>query len=434
MCATLHRHDRGPLVATRPAARIAARRSRLRIDFLPTPLAGHVNPTLSVARALVASGERVVYRLPEPFRAAVEATGGELDAIRFPPVLSAGGAGGSDEQEDPLTTLALTPLQMTRACVSVLPQILDVLEDDPPDVLVYDSLSVWGRLAAQRIACAAAICSASYAVNDTFSYLLAPGEVNSSSPRMREAVADFAADMQVLAGTYDTPRLSPRELLHHAEPLTLVFVARAWQPRADSFDERYRFVGPAPRDSVPGSLDAELRSFLEARAPVFGSLGTRFHRWPAFTGLCARAAGEARVPLLIAGGDPLPPAADLLHRASVEQPAVLDHSRAFITHGGMSGVTEALARSVPMVLIPQMPEQRLTAERVASAGAGLILERDGLDAGALCDAVRTVVTDPRFAASAARIWDELGGGAGPAGARAADALRAYARATGGPAA
>ncbi|MGO9956735.1 MAG: macrolide family glycosyltransferase [Solirubrobacteraceae bacterium] len=408
-----------------------------RIEFLPTPIPGHVNPTLAVAAELAAAGEQVVYRLPESFRGAVEATGASLEPIRFPPALSGGpGAGGGGE--DPLTTLMLTPLRMTRACLSVLPQILDALEDDPPDLVVYDALSVWGRLAASRLHCPAAMSWASYAMNAAFSYALAPSADGPASAQLQRAVEAFAADMHVLSGTYDTPRLNLHDLFLHAEPLSLVFVARVWQPHAESFDGRYRFVGPAPRASSCAPLDAELAGFLDAGPPVvFASLGTMFHRWPAFYALSAEALSDAPLRLLIAGAEPAAPGdrGGVLRRRHVEQPAVLDRARVFVTHGGMSSVTEALARGVPMVLIPQMPEQRLTAERVAAAGAGRVLERDGLTAGALREAVLAVAEDPGYAARAGRLWTTLedsgaaampGAGRG-AGARAAAALRPYAR-------
>jgi MGT family glycosyltransferase len=412
-------------------------RRTVRIEFLPTPLPGHVNPTLAAAEELTAAGERVVYRLPEAFRGAVQATGARLEPIRFPPVLSAERSPSRGE-EDPLTTLMLTPLRMTRACLSVLPQILDALEDDPPDLLVYDALSVWGRLAASRLRGPAAMSWASYAMNDAFSYIMAPSADRPISPQVRAAVESFAADMHVLSSTYNTPRLNLRDLFHHAEPLSLVFVARAWQPHAESFDGRYRFVGPAPRASSPAALDPELARFLADGPPVvFASLGTMFHRWPAFYTVSAEVFRDAPLRLLIAGAELAPGGAGgVLRRRHVEQAAVLDRVRVFVTHGGMSSVTESLARDVPMVVIPQTPEQRLTSVRVAAAGAGRVLERDGLTAGALREAVLAVAEDPLYARRAGRLWRTLEdsgaelmpGVGGGAGARAAAALRAYARA------
>ncbi len=64
--------------------------------------------------------------------------------------------------------------------------------------------------------------------------------------------------------------------------------------------------------------------------------------------------------------------------------------------GGMGTVQAALAAGVPMVLRPVLADQPWNAERVARAGAGLVIE-DAAEAGV---AVRAVLTEPRYRAAA----------------------------------
>jgi hypothetical protein len=103
-------------------------------------------------------------------------------------------------------------------------------------------LSVWGRLAAELLATPAAMVSASYAMNDSFSYVQRNGAAH--DPAWLEALDCFAGDMRALSRSYGTPWLGLLELLEHAEPLTIVFVPRELQPAVDTFDERYICVGP----------------------------------------------------------------------------------------------------------------------------------------------------------------------------------------------
>jgi MGT family glycosyltransferase len=381
-----------------------------RIEFLSTPLAGHVNPTLPVAEELVARGAAVVYRLPEDFRAAVEATGARLEPVRFP-------ATQRRPAGDPSVTLALTPMVMTRAALSVLPQILGPLREDPPDLIVYDALSVWGRVAAQVVGTQAAMTWASYAMNDAFSYFAAPAD-GTARAELQDALAAFASDMHVIASTYGTARLNLPGIFRSRAPLNIVFVGRAMQPHAGTFDDRFRFVGPSLRADEGEPLDDELERLCDAE-PLYVSLGTLFHHWPAFYDDCARAFAGAPYPVVIAGSERARPSPNVLLRPHVPQCRLLTRARAFVTHGGMSSVMEALDRGVPMVLVPQTPEQRLTAARVAGAGAGLVLEREAVSPEALRAAVTTVTGEPRFAAAAAALWATASAGGGAPAAAAA---------------
>jgi MGT family glycosyltransferase len=56
--------------------------------------------------------------------------------------------------------------------------------------------------------------------------------------------------------------------------------------------------------------------------------------------------------------------------------AVLPGAAAVITHAGHGTVMAALAHGVPMVCIPMGRDQYHVAERVASVGAGLVVDRD----------------------------------------------------------
>jgi MGT family glycosyltransferase len=381
-----------------------------RIEFLSTPLPGHVNPTLPVAQELVRHGAAVVYRLPEDFRDAVEATGARLEPVRFP-------AARRGPAADPSLTLALTPMMMTRASLSVLPQILGGLRADPPDLIVYDALSIWGRVAAQIVDSPAAMTWASYAMNDAFSYFAAP-ELGTARAELQDALAAFASDMHVIASTYRTERLNLPGLFRSSAPLNIVFVGRAMQPKAGTFDGRFRFVGPSLRADEGEPLDDELERLCDA-APLYVSLGTLFNHWPAFYDDCARAFAGAPYPVVIAGSERARPSSNVLLRPHLPQRRLLARARAFVTHGGMSSVMEALHRGVPMVLVPQTPEQRVTAARVAEAGAGLVLEREEVGPDALRAAVAAAAGEPRFATAAARLWATASAGGGAPAAAAA---------------
>ncbi|MFJ8187932.1 nucleotide disphospho-sugar-binding domain-containing protein [Streptomyces sp. NPDC096105] len=93
--------------------------------------------------------------------------------------------------------------------------------------------------------------------------------------------------------------------------------------------------------------------------------------------------------------------------AAVPQLDVLAASSVFVTHGGMGSVMEAVALGVPPVVVPQMAEQRVNAERVQALGLGVYLPREEATGEALRDAVRTVRNNPRACAALATLDQDI---------------------------
>jgi UDP:flavonoid glycosyltransferase YjiC (YdhE family) len=92
---------------------------------------------------------------------------------------------------------------------------------------------------------------------------------------------------------------------------------------------------------------------------------------------------------------------------SVEVLAFADHDRlmpscaAVIGHGGLGTVLRALAHGVPQLLLPLGRDQAFNAGRVERLEAGIRLPTDA-PPGQIGTALRTLLTEPRFPAAAAR--------------------------------
>ncbi|MGJ7905999.1 glycosyltransferase [Actinopolyspora sp. H202] len=77
----------------------------------------------------------------------------------------------------------------------------------------------------------------------------------------------------------------------------------------------------------------------------------------------------------------------------VQQQLLLPTCDAFITHGGFSGVREALGSGVPMVVLPTFAEQPANADRVERLGAGKRLDLEDVSHDSLRTTVGTVLAD-----------------------------------------
>lgn len=153
--------------------------------------------------------------------------------------------------------------------------------------------------------------------------------------------------------------------------------------------------------------DAQLRRFLDASdAPaVFFSLGSaiRSEQLPASVrDTLVRA--FARLPYRVlwkwegAAVPGLPP--NVLTRPWFPQQDVLGHERvrAFLTHGGLSSMQEAVYHGVPVVGLPLMSDQHLNVRQAVTLGLGRELTLETMTEDDLVEAITAVVEDDGFRA------------------------------------
>jgi len=100
--------------------------------------------------------------------------------------------------------------------------------------------------------------------------------------------------------------------------------------------------------------------------------------------------------------------------------SLLAHAAVFVTNGGYSGVTLALAHGVPIVQAGTTEEKSEIGARIQWTGVGLKLGTTRPDAHAVGRAVRRVLGEPTFRTAAARVRAEMA--AHDAGVEGADLM------------
>jgi MGT family glycosyltransferase len=124
-----------------------------------------------------------------------------------------------------------------------------------------------------------------------------------------------------------------------------------------------------------------------------------------------------------AGLGPLPSNVEI--HAHVPQLAVLRKASAFVMHGGMGSISEAMYHRVPMVAVPLSANGRPYADRVAELGLGRELEPSEVTADSLWSAIEEVAVDPAVRERLEWMRGELdAAGGGPATADAIEKLLA----------
>jgi MGT family glycosyltransferase len=405
-----------------------------RVVLAGMPAAGHVNPSLPVARALVDQGIEVTYCSAEEFRGPVERTGARFRP--YPPgTISAGDIAEATRTGGPLRVVT----RILTATESLLPFLLAQVRAERADAVAFDSNAVWGHMAAASAGLPR--------ISLMTTTMVGSRELRSMTVReglrfARAAVPDLpavrAAKRRVVR-RFGEHLFPPRPTFPIRGDVTIFPIPRWMQPANPLVDRSCHFIGPtldpATRDGdLDGDLDAELAAHLDAAEPlVLVSLGTLHAAGEEFFRTCFEVLADLPARILLAVGSHTDPArlgrppANTLVRRSVPQLAVLRRAAVFVTHGGMNSVLEGLANGVPLVVLPQQFEQLVIGRTVADRGAAVVLRHNlsgrPVPPARLRAAVVRSLTGPAPRDAARALAATVGdGGGAAAGAEAVRAL------------
>lgn len=401
------------------------------------PAHGHVNPTLPVVAELVARGEQVIYYLTKEFEHQVRQTGASfrrIDGIqhrfRVPPGIASGLRSNDSNLQQRMATFFLP---MMTDSLRLVPRLIDRVKSEDADYIIYGRMCLWGRALGELLGLPAIAFSPTYVMNENsplrqmiysrWSSTL-KGELSGEAAQAMSNFQEISRDLQKHYG------LSPIELPNLftlEEELNIVTLPPQFQPDADAFGERYVFVGPCitPRSDTPKfPLDQ-----LTGLPLLYISLGTVFNSNPKFYATCFEAFADSDWQVVLSIGTNIAPSSvgkipdNFLVSPHVPQLEILEHAEIFITHGGMNSTMEAIYYGVPMVVVPQQPEQAMTAARVAELGLGVSLEPEQVSASTMRDAVNAVSGDVNYRSRIAHIQKAARDAGGYV--RAADAVQQF---------
>ena len=375
-----------------------------KIAYVGLPAHGHTNPTLPVMKALVARGHEVVYYNAESFREKVAPTGVAFRALPEPMPTEREISEALHELIDASVMIAKMSRPLTRF-------LIDEFERERVDVIIYDSVAMWGYVAA-RTHGIPQISFITTFVLDGSQKAIGRGEL------ARFFVAALPRLPKLLQWRWRMAREFGKEnaggITEYAD-LNIVFTSRVFHPENDFVDERFRFVGP--------SLDPAIRDGdfpfdrLGEGKTVYISLGTVNHLDDAFYQAAFAAFADYPAQFILSVGKntdierlgSVPE--NFIVRHYVPQLEILQRADAFVTHGGMNSVHEGLYYSVPQVVVPHQFEQLLNGKRVAETGTGLLLGEERpygrVTPQALRQALDEVLNNPKYRRNAERIGKTL---------------------------
>jgi len=369
--------------------------SKMKIAWFGIPAHGHTNPTLGLVKALTGAGHKIWYFSFEEFREEIEHAGATFigcDGYDFE-MEDKGNADRVGKDKVFATELLVS------STLALDEMTTHVIGEMKPDLVVSDSVAFWGKLAAMKHGLPYVSSTTTFAFNkhsakymqesvwDIAKMLWAMPRINKQLKRLREKGYPVKSLLDIVQNDNDT--------------YTIVYTSRYFQPCADTFSDKYHFIGPMIR---PVTAPMEKTS----DKTVYISMGT-INQNKQFYRNCINILSRTDWQVIMSMGtntdqfNNLPENIEIYE--SVDQMAVLSIADVFITHCGMNSASEGLYFGVPLVLFPQTPEQDAVAKRTEELGAGVRLK--SISEEDILDALTRIINDPQYKEGAVRVSESF---------------------------
>lgn len=370
-----------------------------KIVFFCIPAYGHTNPTLGVVRELTARGHEVRYYSYEPMRTLIEAAGAQFVACDpYDCEQHLTPADGARVGKD----IAFSTHILVETTLALDEMVCADMRAYAPDCIVADSMAVWGKAVAKKLGIPFISSTTTFAFNrysakvmkqsggQMLKMMLAMPKINHDLQRLRDRGYPIKNILDIIQNDDRTD--------------TIVYTSPEFQPCADTFSDKYAFVGPSIR---PATETIEKTHDVL----IYISMGTVNNDLLPFYRACIAAFADSPYQVILSTGEQIDRSAlgtlpdNITVLPHVDQIAVLQKADVFLSHCGMNSASESLYFGVPLVLFPQTNEQGGVAARVAELGAGLKLEK--ADAASIRTAVDAVLQTPSYRANAQNICESF---------------------------
>ncbi|HET6291275.1 MAG TPA: macrolide family glycosyltransferase [Amycolatopsis sp.] len=368
--------------------------------FVPIPAWGHVYPVLAGLAELTRRGHRVSCLTSTSFASEV---GKVADVVAYDSPMDSARVTLSD-----MDTVLPLMLRETRASYTALES---VVREGRPDVIVSDVLATSGWLLGRSYGIPVVRTWPVFASNSEFSL---HQDYESRTDTEESMTAFFGAVATFLHEIGLEAEVSPEQFFDNEAERNIVLFPREVQPRGETFDSRFTFVTPGIR---PAERSPELAWLSDSTPLAVVSLGTVFNEKIGFFRTCVEGVDRLGWHVAAALGDKVSPAdvgpvsERVLLRAKLPMIDTLRYASVAITHGGLTSTMEALAQGVPVLIAPQIGEQRGVADRIEALGLGVRLE-EPFTAAELAEVVKQVADDADMAQRLARFAQRLRRGRG----------------------
>ncbi len=394
--------------------------------LITPPLAGHMNPTLALARALKTRGHDATYFGQRDIEERVKAAG-----VGFVCVGEATHPKGELHRRERMLALATSPLGL-RHVISSMARDTDMLTSELPvafeqagiDAVIADQLEPAGALVALHLDVPFVSLANALPINRDPAlppYFTGWQPRNSAWARQCIKSAEDVYDaMTRRHGRVIKKRAAEwriGEMSRCVDCLSSLAQLAQIPPEFDFPKQKnlqnFFYVGPIRQPMAGGDAAAiplDVRDALERSCPLvfvsFGTLfGQRFHLLRKIARAC-RIIGA--IPIIAHGGRLTPEqtaelSADAIVHSFIPQRELLGRVSVCITHAGMNTTMDAISAGVPVLAVPFAFDQKAIAARLDWHGAGIRISPSWLTVNKAVSALERLLNEPSYRGNSERI-------------------------------
>ncbi|MBR6770519.1 MAG: hypothetical protein IKM28_04655 [Lachnospiraceae bacterium] len=368
---------------------------------------GHLFSSLPMIEQLVKRGVQVLYFSTEENREHIEAKGARYCYADM-----------QIEQEvlHKAVTTSGAHLVILAQAEKMIKSTLPILEQEKPDFIITDKITLAGRLAAKRLRLPLISFHTHFASNEHWSFHSYMQKLTEEDP----IYWDIKEKATYLSENYGVPMedlMDFGKIMDGRGDFNVVRPSKFFQPAGDTFGEDYFFAGSqiAKREG-----NSTWQSPTDGRPLLFVSLGTMRNNWLEFYHMLFEVVKDMELNVLCAIGNILKAEdlgvipANVTLMPFVPQLEVLSYASYFLTHAGMGSAMETLSFGVPCVCVPTQGEQIANAMRLVEMGvAAACLVKEQLSVESLREALDKLMTDVTYTQNAQAYANEMKLDGGP---------------------
>ncbi len=403
-----------------------------KVVFFTLPHHGHINPNIGLLEELVKRGEQIICYSSIAYREVIEATGAQfgeykvdVEAFFFKKDIPS----HTEEIDENIPAVMAKCFESVEAVFKLGKEIYlkhyKEIIDIGIDYFMYDSFAMWGMLFAQKLNIPSVCCESSFVMteevfNASIEYFIAYLMKTKCIDTITAADKNQAINCLNLNNKRLQRKLGIKNFnlsgYFYSEYLNIVYLVKDMQPCIDNISDKFAFVGLNDNNSISTEGTTAKKDEIPL---VFMSRGT-IHGKEAIDifNKSISILGNMNCSAIISTGsftdesqfNNLPSNIKLFN--FVNQKQVLKDASVFITHGGITGVREAISNGVPMIFYPEATDQYIAAQQLEKFGAGIWLKNRPFCCDELKYSLEQIINNSKYKKSVDTLKSELQGAGG----------------------
>ena len=366
-----------------------------KVLFINFPVSGHVNPQIGLCRELANKDVKLVYYTFERFFPKFEGID-NLELRKYPDTFADyyDYLAAQSELHDKFLAFFYVFYTLTE---KILPFIIQDVKREKPDLIICDTLAIWGKIAARVNKVPLAFFFSSF-IGDSIAMKKSPAF---TLGLLKSAVLHFPYIFKYrkikkrIEKQYGKVTDGMQDIMDPKGKFSIVTTSREFQPGGHLYPDNVKFIGPAHID------DSELP---EKKNTIFISLGTIAYS-DTYWDICIEAAKDLGYDVVVSfGGNKhnkvnmknLPSNVKVFENLNMQEYRdVLKKSVLFISHGGFNSISDSILYKTPLIICPLSAEQNSNGKIIQELGCGIVYPHKTLEVEPLKKKIIEVISDKK---------------------------------------